>query len=194
MKGSSEEFWVPIKSVAPGSLFDFQGEKLILVSVVISKRARGKALAIVTAEELRNQKIKRLSNLPAHKKVKVFSLSSKKQFKVISWRKERVISCSISDPTNILELFPDKIRKKYLYLSPGVTFRAVFFRKELIDIILPPTVELTVKEILAEVGDRRRRILTNTGLKLLCPAFVDIGDVIWVSSTEETYLSISKKK
>jgi elongation factor P len=80
------------------------------------------------------------------------------------------------------------------YLKEGMEVKLTFFEGEPLDIDLPTTVDLEVTEALPSVrGDTAtgvtKRVTTETGLEVDCPAFVEVGNFIRVDTRTGTYVT-----
>ncbi len=80
------------------------------------------------------------------------------------------------------------------YLTEEMQVKLTYYEGEILDIELPTSVELTV--ITAETAVRgdtatgvNKKVVTNTGLEVNVPAFVDEGDVIKVDTRTGEYLT-----
>jgi elongation factor P len=93
-------------------------------------------------------------------------------------------------PTLRADVFGDDL----LYLKEGLELKLSSYEGETIDYELPVTVEHTVEEAeMAVAGDTAtgatKQIITETGLKVQVPLFVEIGDVIRVDTRTGEYLT-----
>ena len=81
-----------------------------------------------------------------------------------------------------------------LMLKDGMEVKLTFFQGEPLDIDLPLTVDLEVVEAdLAVRGDTAtgvtKRVVTETGLAVQVPSFVEVGDVIRVNTNDRSYIT-----
>ena len=81
-----------------------------------------------------------------------------------------------------------------LYLKAGMEVKLTFYKSEPLDVELPTSVDLEVKE--AEVAVRgdtatgvTKKVKTETGLEVNCPQFVKIGDIIRVDTRTGEYVT-----
>jgi elongation factor P len=81
-----------------------------------------------------------------------------------------------------------------LYLKAGMEVKLTFYKGEALDVELPTTVDLAVKE--AEVAVRgdtatgvSKKVKTETGLEVQCPQFVKVGDTIRVDTRTGEYVT-----
>jgi len=80
------------------------------------------------------------------------------------------------------------------YLKEGMEVKLTFYEGEPIDIELPLTVDLEVAEAeLAVRGDTAtgvtKKVVTETGLQVQVPNFVEVGDVIRVNTNDSSYIT-----
>jgi elongation factor P len=80
------------------------------------------------------------------------------------------------------------------YLTEGMEVKLTFFEGEPLDIDLPTSVELKVVEAdLAVRGDTatgvNKRVVTETGLEVQVPSFVEVDDVIKVDTRNGEYIT-----
>ena len=91
------------------------------------------------------------------------------------------------------------IRKEILgesadYLKEGMEAKLTFYENEALDIDLPITVDLEVVEAESAVrGDTAtgvtKKVITETGLQVQVPSFVNSGDVIRVDTRSGSYVT-----
>lgn len=80
------------------------------------------------------------------------------------------------------------------YLTEGLHVKLTFFDNEPLDVELPSSVELKVSEAdMALRGDTatglNKRVVTETGLEVQVPAFIEAGDVIKVDTRNGDYIT-----
>lgn len=80
------------------------------------------------------------------------------------------------------------------FLKEGLELKITFYQGEPLDIELPTTVDLKVVEAdIAVRGDTAtgvtNRVVTETGLEVQVPAFVEVGDVIRVNTSDGSYVT-----
>jgi elongation factor P len=81
-----------------------------------------------------------------------------------------------------------------MMLKENLQVKLTFYEGEPIDIELPVTVDLEVVDSdLAVRGDTatgvNKKVVTETGLEVQVPAFVDVGDVIRVKTDDGHYIT-----
>ena len=80
------------------------------------------------------------------------------------------------------------------WLKPNMELDLLFFETEVIDYILPPNVDLEVVEAeMAIAGDTAtgatKDVVTETGVTVRTPLFVEVGDVIRVDTRTGEYVT-----
>ena len=80
------------------------------------------------------------------------------------------------------------------YLKEGVEVKITFYEGEPLDVELPITVDMeVVKADIALRGDTatsvNKKVITETGLEVSVPNFVEVGDVIRVNTTDGSYVT-----
>jgi elongation factor P len=80
------------------------------------------------------------------------------------------------------------------YLKENLEVKLTFFEGEAIDIDLPTTIDVEVIQAEASVrGDTAtgvtKKVVTETGLEVDVPAFVEVGNVIRVDTRGGTYVT-----
>lgn len=80
------------------------------------------------------------------------------------------------------------------YLKAGMEVKLTFYKGQPLDVELPTSVDLEVKE--AEVAVRgdtatgvSKKVRTETGLEVQCPQFVKVGDIIRVDTRTGEYVT-----
>jgi elongation factor P len=81
-----------------------------------------------------------------------------------------------------------------LYLKEGMEVKLTFYKGQPLDVELPTSVDLKVVEAETAIrGDTAtgvtKRVKTETGLEVLCPQFVKVGDVIRVNTETGEYVT-----
>jgi elongation factor P len=80
------------------------------------------------------------------------------------------------------------------YLKEGLQVKLTFYEGEPLDIELPITVDLEVTEAqMAVRGDTAtgvtKKVVTETGLQVQVPNFVEVGTVIRVNTNDGSYIT-----
>jgi elongation factor P len=89
-----------------------------------------------------------------------------------------------------IDVFGDEVN----YLIEGLELKLSSYDSEMIDYELPVTVEQTVSEAeMAVAGDTAtgatKQIITETGLKVSVPLFVEVGDTIRIDTRNGEYVT-----
>ena len=88
----------------------------------------------------------------------------------------------------------DMLGETALYLMPGLEAKLTFYKGKPLDIELPTSVDMKVVEAeMALRGDTAtgvtKKVTTETGLKVQCPNFVNVGDTIRVDTRTGDYVT-----
>ncbi len=88
----------------------------------------------------------------------------------------------------------DMLGETALYLMPGLEAKLTFYKEKPLDIELPTSVDMKVVEAeMAIRGDTAtgvtKKVTTETGLKVQCPNFVNVGDTIRVDTRTGDYIT-----
>ena len=88
----------------------------------------------------------------------------------------------------------DMLGETALYLMPGLEAKLTFYKGKPLDIELPTSVDMKVVEAeMAIRGDTAtgvtKKVTTETGLKVQCPNFVNVGDTIRVDTRTGDYVT-----
>ena len=81
-----------------------------------------------------------------------------------------------------------------IYRMPGLEAKLTFYKEKPLDIELPTSVDMKVVEAeMAIRGDTAtgvtKKVTTETGLKVQCPNFVNVGDTIRVDTRTGDYVT-----
>ena len=88
----------------------------------------------------------------------------------------------------------DMLGDTALFLMPGLEAKLTFYKEKPLDIELPTSVDMKVVEAeMAIRGDTAtgvtKKVTTETGLKVQCPNFVNVGDTIRVDTRTGDYVT-----
>lgn len=91
------------------------------------------------------------------------------------------------------ELFGDSIK----YFKPNTTLSVMLYKENVVSIELPKVVELAVSETTpavkgATVTNQMKDAVLETGLRVRVPPFINVGDVVRISTEDSSYLSRAK--
>lgn len=91
-----------------------------------------------------------------------------------------------------VEIHQSQIENELLYLTEGMSINIISFEHEILGIELPDKVVLEVIETAGgakgnTASNATKEALTNTGLKLLVPLFIETGEKIVVSTSTGKY-------
>lgn len=102
-----------------------------------------------------------------------------------------------TDTYEQLEINRDLIVNELNFLSEGMSINIITFEHELLGVELPDKVVLEIVETAGSAkgntaSNAQKEALTNTGLRLLVPLFVETGEKVWVSTATGRYDSRAK--
>lgn len=91
------------------------------------------------------------------------------------------------------EMFGDAIK----YFKPNTTLTVMIYKDNPVSIQLPNVVELAITDTApavkgATVTNQMKDAVVETGLKVRVPPFINIGDVVRISTDDGSYLSRAK--
>ncbi len=103
-----------------------------------------------------------------------------------------------NDTYEQIELHRDRIANELLYLTEGVNIQIMMFEDEVLGVELPDKVVLEIVETAGAArgntaSNAQKEALTNTGLKLNVPLFIEQGEKILVSTMTGKYDSRAKQ-
>jgi elongation factor P len=80
------------------------------------------------------------------------------------------------------------------YIKEGMQVKLTFYEGEPLDVEIPLTVDMEIVEAeIALRGDTAtgvtKKVVTETGLEVQVPSFVDVGDVIRVNTSDGSYIT-----
>lgn len=91
-----------------------------------------------------------------------------------------------------IEIHKSAIENELLYLTEGMTINIIFYEDEILGVELPDKVVLEIVETAGSAkgntaSNTTKEAITNTGLRLLVPLFVETGEKIVVSTSTGKY-------
>lgn len=97
-----------------------------------------------------------------------------------------------------IELNKNQIENELYYLTEGMTINIIFYGEEVLGLELPDKVILEVIETAGSArgntaSNATKEAITNTGLKLLVPLFIETGERIVVSTSTGKYDTRAKE-
>ncbi len=97
-----------------------------------------------------------------------------------------------NDTYEQIEIHKSQIENELYYLTEGMTINVISYQSEILGVELPDKVVLEVVETPGgargnTASNATKEALTNTGLRLLVPLFVETGDRIVVSTSTGKY-------
>jgi elongation factor P len=91
----------------------------------------------------------------------------------------------------------DLLGESIKFFKPNTTITAMLYKENIISVELPKVVELAVKETTpavkgATVTNQMKDAELETGLRVRVPPFINVGDVVRISTEDSSYLSRAK--
>jgi len=91
----------------------------------------------------------------------------------------------------------DLVGESMKFFRPNTPLTALVYQSNVISIELPKTVELTVTETTpvpkgATATNQMKEAVLETGLKTRVPPFINVGDVVRISTDDASYLARAK--
>ncbi len=91
------------------------------------------------------------------------------------------------------EMFGDSIK----YFKPNTNLRVSLYKESVVAIELPKVVELAIAETApalkgATVTNQMKEAVLETGLQVRVPPFINVGDIVRISTEDCSYLSRAK--
>jgi elongation factor P len=182
---------IDANALRKGVIFSVDGQLFKVLDYEHKKPGRGLATIRVKAVNLRSG-----ANIE-----KTFSSSEKVENIKLDYHKaqylyqdDRFFYFMDNDTFEQSMIGADVIGDLKYYLLDQMEVKLTFFENEPLDIEIPITVELKVTRADPAVrGDTatgvNKKVLTETGLEVNVPAFVEEGDVIKVDTTEGHYIT-----
>jgi elongation factor P len=92
-----------------------------------------------------------------------------------------------------MEMVADSVK----YFKPDTTVVALMYEGNVVSIELPKVVELTITEAEPQVkgataANQMKEAVLETGLKTRVPPFIEVGDVVRISTEDGSYLARAK--
>lgn len=91
-----------------------------------------------------------------------------------------------------IEMHKDKIQNELYYITEGMTINVISYDTEILGLELPDKVTLEIVETAGgargnTTSNATKEAITNTGLRLLVPLFVETGEKVIVSTATGKY-------
>jgi elongation factor P len=91
----------------------------------------------------------------------------------------------------------DLVGQSIKFFKPNTTLTVLLFENKVVSIELPKVVELTVTETTpmpkgATVTNQLKEAVLETGLKTRVPPFINVGEVVRISTDDASYLARAK--
>lgn len=182
---------IDVNQLRRGTSFEYSGNLYKVTEYEHNKPGRGKATIRVTVRDLRTganvqmtfNSGERVQDVRLDKRVMQYLFDDGQfyTFMDVETYEQRQVPH---------EMFADDAK----YLADNLELELLFYENEILDYELPLTMEMEVVEAEnAVAGDTatgaRKEIITQTGLKVKTPLFVNIGDRIKVDTRSGEYLT-----
>lgn len=178
--------------IKPGSLVVLDGEPFeVLTTSGVVKKQRQKPHNTAKMRNLRSGATVERTFTQADKIVEAEVTTRDIQF--VYANRGEVVFTDPENPRDRFTLSEDLVGNKILYLREKDTVVARVFEDDILDIVIPIKVELTVAEAPPNIkgntsagGDKV--VVLETGLKVTTPLFIEAGDTIRVNTESNTYV------
>lgn len=179
---------ISVNELRAGTIYDDQGNLLLVMSFEHIKMGRGSATIKVKVKNLRTGSISEKSFINNQKvqDVQVF----KKEMQYLYQDDESVY---FMNPQSFEQVaIPVKIIPEVQFLKEGETYPIAFHGEEALSVQLPPKVELKVSETAPGVkGNSASNVfkdaIMENGMTVKVPLFIDVGDKIRVDTRTGQY-------
>jgi elongation factor P len=182
---------IDVNSLRKGVTFTKDGELFKVVDYQHHKPGRGKATIRTTLRNLRTGAVLHENFISGDRVEDIRLETSVVQYlysdgEFLHFMDNR----TFEQPTLHIDVFGDEVN----YLIEGLELKLSSYDSEMIDYELPVTVEQTVSEAeMAVAGDTAtgatKQIITETGLKVSVPLFVEVGDTIRIDTRNGEYVT-----
>ena len=182
---------IDVNELRRGVTFTLDDELYRVLEYSHNKPGRGKATIRVTVRNLRSGTTKEMT-FNSGDRVENIRLETRE----VEYLYEDAGFLHFMDVETYEQPQVDKavIGDDFAYLTPNLELKLSYYGSEIIDYDLPVTVEFEVAESeMAVAGDTAtgatKQIVTETGLKVTVPLFVEVGDRIRVDTRTGEYLT-----
>ncbi len=182
---------INVNEFRPGITFEFEGEIFVVISAQHSKQGRGQANVKAKVKNLRSGSItiKTFSGGERVQKARIDKIT------MVFLYNEGQNSVLMDDSTyEQISIDNEKIAWELNFLSEGVKVKLRKFNDEILDIELPPKIELKVASTFDAVKGNTttnptKRATLETGFEIDVPLFIKEDEIIVVSTEEGKYVS-----
>lgn len=174
----------------PGVTFTKDGQPYVVLEYLHVKKQRGAPIAQLKIKNLITGKNQ---DITAHQSDKFEeAIVNKKTVEYIYSNKGESWFRDPEDPSKRFNISDEILGQDILFLKEGTQVYAIEFQDEVINIELPPKVELKVVEappnIKGNTSDGgNKKVKLETGLEVNTPLFIEAGNVIRISTQTGEY-------
>lgn len=174
----------------PGIVFIKDGQPYTVLDYQHVKKQRGKPIVQIKIKNLISGKV---ADYTAHQNDKFEEAEIKKEpAKFIYSHRGEFWFRDPKDPSQRFSMKENKVGEKQYYLKENLEISIIKLKGEIIDLELPVKVDLKITEAppnikgnTAEGGTKT--VITETGLKVKAPIFIERGDVIRINTQTGEY-------
>ncbi len=172
-----------------GVVILYKEEPYVVVSFSHSKQGRAGAVVRVKLKNLKNKNVLEVA-FQGNDKIELAELAhSRCQFLY----SDDLAGYFMDENFEQIQIEKDMIENILAYLKEGESIDVAFWDSKPVNVIIPPKVELVVKEAPPAVkGDTAtgasKTITLETGLEVLAPLFIKTGDVVRVNTETGQYV------
>ncbi|NLG71694.1 MAG: elongation factor P [Chloroflexi bacterium] len=182
---------IDVNNLRKGTTFEVDGEIYKVLDYHHNKPGRGNATIRVKTVNLRNGTIREMTFQSGYRVQDIRLDFHNVQYLYNDGRFYYFMDMeTYEQPAIAAEILGDTAK----FLKENLEVKLTFYQGEPIDIELPTTVDMEVVE--AEVAVRgdtatgvNKKVVTETGLEVQVPAFIERGDVIRVNTTDGSYVT-----
>ncbi len=182
---------IDVNNLRKGTTFEVDGEIYKVLDYHHNKPGRGNATIRVKTVNLRNGTIREMTFQSGYRVQDIRLDFHNVQYLYNDGRFYYFMDMeTYEQPAIAAEILGDIAK----FLKENLEVKLTFYQGEPIDIELPTTVDMEVVE--AEVAVRgdtatgvNKKVVTETGLEVQVPAFIERGDVIRVNTTDGSYVT-----
>lgn len=180
-----------VNELRNGTVFEFEENPWKVIKFEHSFKGRGRGKVTVKARNLKSGSVREIS-FQSSESVDEADVQRKQLVYLYCTREEAVFSRMAGDDNDQICIPIGKVKWELQFLTKKQEVWMLFSDDEPISLILPPTVELEVKEADPGVkGDSVSNTLKsaklNTGLMVKVPLFIDVGQKISIDTENGEY-------
>jgi elongation factor P len=180
---------IDVNQLRKGTNFTLEGELYKVLEYSHHKPGRGNATIRCTLRNLRSGSTSQMTFTSGDR---VQNIQVETQEVEYLYADDEFITFMDTATYEQPQLRRDVFGDDFLYLKENMTLKLNQYEGEVIDYILPTTVDHKIVEAEAAVAGNTatgatKRVTTETGLKVTVPLFVNVGDTIRISTDDGSY-------